>query len=92
MAQLALAIQVSNTREGQLHRGYGLHWDLGSRPGSSCLIYGLAQVGQLVTEQSLFPGKVRLMPRQYGCGIPSGGLPLHDPFCQFGILFINIED
>ena len=50
MAQLALAIQVSNTHEGQLHRGYQLHWNLGGRPGPSCLIYGIAQVGQLVTE------------------------------------------
>ena len=50
MAQLALAIQVPNTRKGQLYRGYQLHWDLGGRPGFSCLIYGLAQVGQLVIE------------------------------------------
>ena len=50
MAQLALAIQVSNTHKGQLHRGYQLHWDLGSHPGFSCLIYGLVQVRQLVTE------------------------------------------
>ena len=81
MAQLVLAIQVSNTHEGQLHRGYRLHWDLGGCPGSSCLIYSLTQVRQLVTEQSLFPGKVRLMPQRYGGGILLGSLPLHDPFC-----------
>ena len=50
MVQLALAIQVSNTGEGQLHRGYRLHWNLGVRPGPSSLIYSLTQVGQLVTE------------------------------------------
>ena len=50
MVQLVLVIQVSNTRKGQLHRGYRLHWDLGGRPGSSCLIYDLMQVRQLVSE------------------------------------------
>ena len=92
MAPLALAVQVSNTCKGQLHGTNWLHQDMAGCPGSSCLIQHIAQVGQLVVEWSFLLAKVRQPPRWYGGSTPSGSLPLHHPFCQFGIFLISVED
>ena len=50
MVQLALVIQVSNTRERTAAQDLLTALGPGRLPGFSCLIYGLMQVGQLVTE------------------------------------------
>ena len=89
--RLALAVQVPNTCKGQLYGGYWLHWDLAGCPGSSHLIQRFTQVGQLVAEWLFLLAKVRRLPWWYGGGTPSGSLPLHHPFCQFGILLIDVE-
>ena len=91
MALLVLTVQVPNTCEGQLHGSYQLHRNLASRPGCLGLIQHLTQVRQLVKDGSFLLTKVRRLPRWCRSGASLGGLPLHHPFCQFGILLIDVE-